>query len=129
MNETQNTYQAHLAARAAAIAASHANPSIEQVRFDEMKAKAAAKRQAIAATETSGLQVKTPEIVLATDAQVSYLVSLLPRYNRISRDDGVGLDASVISRDGVVNLAGLRSLTKSEASEWITDAKGEIAAS
>ena len=129
MNEAQNTYQAHLAARAAAIAASHANPSIEQVRFDAMKEKAAAKRQSIAAAETVGCQAKAPEIILATEAQVSYLVSLLPRLYEIKSDDGIRWESAVWEIGGGLKMAGIRSLTKTEASEWITEAKKEIAAS
>lgn len=128
--ETQPEYQARrIIERKAEIAAANATPSIKQIRFDAIKAKAAAKREAIAAAMAAPVQSTTTETRLATEAQVSYLESLLPRYNQISCDDGVGLDASIISRDGVVNFTSIRSLTKTEASEWITQAKEEIAAS
>jgi hypothetical protein len=90
----------------------------EQAKDDARTAKAAAK-QAMRETNHAGIEY-------ATEAQISYLTTLLPRFYSIQAADGITVETAVWEANGAIKTAALSKLTKSEASAWISAAKEEI---
>jgi hypothetical protein len=125
MTTTQNTrptateypdYATYLIAKAAY----EATPAgiAEQAKENARTAKAAAK-QAMREINRSGIEY-------ATEAQISYLTTLLPRFYSIQAADGITVETAVWEANGAIKTAALSKLTKSEASAWISAAKEEI---
>jgi hypothetical protein len=68
------------------------------------------------------------EVEYATEAQVNYLISLLPRFYAIQAGDGITVETEVWEANGAIKTAALSKLTKRDASSWISAAKQEISA-
>ena len=100
----------------------NASPILSESKAELLMEKLAAKR---AAATTPAAPV-TEAAQLATEAQVAYLTSLLPRFYAVQMEDGVTMGAP-FTADGSLDMAAIRSLTKHEASEWISGAKSALA--
>lgn len=72
-------------------------------------------------------KVQTVTEDAATDAQVNYLLTLLPRYYEAQKADGITLATDLYSAAGVIDTTAIRALSKREASAWISAAKSELA--
>lgn len=85
--------------------------------------------QKLAAKRSAAIIVATPsaEVAeLATEAQVGYLSSILPRFYAVQMEDGITMGAP-FAADGALDVSAIRALTKREASAWISDAKEALA--
>ena len=69
----------------------------------------------------------TPAAETATEAQINYLTSLLPRFYAAQKEDGITLETAVWASSGALKAEAIRTLTKEAASSWISAAKAEIA--
>jgi hypothetical protein len=129
MNTTQNTpltYSEIQAAKSPETRAAEETAAKDR-RREQARAATAANRAAIAAALVRGPVTEQVTDEAATDAQVNYLVALLPRYYQQQKDDGITVLTALFSATGELNMAAIRALTKRDASGWISAAKAEIA--
>jgi len=100
----------------------NASPILSESKADLLMEKLAAKRAAVTIAAAPVAEVAE----LATEAQIGYLTSLLPRFYAVQMEDGITMGAP-FTADGSLDMIAIHSLTKREASAWISGAKEALA--